>query len=173
MLKGGYKLRKNKIIILIVFLAVIILMAVGYSTFATDFTINGTTEITGEWDVRITNITATQVPDGCDAGTPTFTNDSINFSAKLNKPGDEIIYEVTIQNLGTIDAELQTIIFTEEIDGIEEINYTTSELKKDLNAGDSTTFNIMVTYVKDTESIPSVKTKTLIGIIQYVQKENS
>ena len=44
---------------------------------------------------------------------------------------------------------------------------------KNLNAGDSTTFNIMVTYVKDTESIPSVKTKTLVGIIQYVQKENS
>ncbi len=166
-------MHNNKIIILITFLATIILIAVGYSTFATDFTINGTTEITGEWDVRITNITAIQVPDGCDAGTPTFTKDTINFSAKLNKPGDEIIYEVTIENLGTIDAELQTIIFTEEMDGIEEINYTTSELKKDLNVGDSTTFNIMVTYVKNTESIPETKTKTLKGIIEYVQKETS
>ncbi len=164
---------KNKKIILIFFLITIVLMAVGYSSFATDFTINGTAEITGKWDVRITNITATQVSDGCDAGTPTFTKDTVNFSAKLNKPGDEIIYEVTIENLGTIDAELQTIIFTEEIDGIEEINYTTSELKKDLNVGDSTTFNIIVTYVKNTEKIPDVKTKTLTGIIQYVQKENS
>ena len=166
-------MRKNKIFIIIFFLATIILMAVGYSTFATDFTINGVAEITGEWDVRITNITAIQVSDGCDAGTPTFTKDSINFSAKLNKPGDEIIYEVTIENLGTIDAELQTIIFTEEIDGIEEINYTTSELKKDLNVGDSTTFNIIVTYVKTSKEIPDVKTKKLTGIIQYVQKENS
>ena len=166
-------MHKNKIIILIFFLITIVLMAVGYSIFATDFTINGTSEITGNWDVRITNIIATQVPDGCDAGTPTFTKDSINFSAKLNKPGDEIIYEVTIKNLGTIDAELQTIIFTEEIDGIEEINYTTSELKKDLNVGESTTFNIIVTYVKSSESVPDVKTKTLTGIIQYVQKDNS
>ena len=166
-------MHKNKKIILIAFLLTLILMTVGYSTFATDFTINGTAEITGEWDVRITNITPTKVPDGCDAGTPTFTKDSINFSAKLNKPGDEIIYEVTIENLGTINAELQTIIFTEEIDGIEEINYTTSELKKDLNVGDSTTFNIIVTYVKNSESIPDIKTKTLTGIIQYVQKENS
>ncbi len=79
---------KNKILILIFFLIIIVLMAVGYSTFATDFTISGTAEITGEWDVRITNITATQVTEGCDAGTPTFTKDSINFSAKLNKPGD-------------------------------------------------------------------------------------
>ena len=166
-------MRKSKIIILIAFLSTIILMSVGYSTFATDFKINGTAEITGEWDVRITNITAIQVPDGCDAGKPTFTKDSIDFQAKLNKPGDEIIYEVTIENLGTIDAELQTIIFTEEIDGIEEINYTTSEVKKELNVGDSTTFKIMVTYVKSTESIPDVKTKTLVGIIQYVQKENT
>ena len=166
-------MHKNKKIILIAFLLTLILMVVGYSTFATDFTINGTAEITGEWDVRITNITPTKVSNGCDAGTPTFTKDSINFSAKLNKPGDEIIYEVTIQNLGTINAELQTIIFTEEIDGIEEINYTTSELKKDLNVGDSTTFNIIVTYVKNLESIPDIKTKTLTGIIQYVQKENS
>ena len=166
-------MRRNKILILIVFLATIILMAVGYSTFATDFTIDGNAEITGEWDVRITNIKAIQVPDSCDAGTPAFTKDSIKFSAKLNKPGDEIIYEVTIENLGTIDAELQTIIFTEEIGGIEEINYTTSELSKYLNVGDSTTFNIMVTYVKDTKSIPNIKTKTLTGTIQYVQKENS
>ncbi len=166
-------MRRNKILILIVFLATIILMAVGYSTFATDFTIDGNAEITGEWDVRITNIKAIQVPDSCDAGTPVFTKDSIKFSAKLNKPGDEIIYEVTIENLGTIDAELQTIIFTEEIGGIEEINYTTSELSKYLNVGDSTTFNIMVTYVKDTKSIPNIKTKTLTGTIQYVQKENS
>ena len=167
-------MRKNRVLIIIIFfLAIIVLMAVGYSTFATDFTINGVAEITGNWDVSITNITAIQVPDGCDGGTPTFTNDSINFSAKLNKPGDEIIYEVTIENLGTIDAELQTIIFTEEIDGIEEINYTTSELKKDLNVGDSTTFNVIVTYVKNTKSVPDVKTKTLTGIIQYVQKENS
>ena len=164
---------KSKIIILSTFLIAIILMAVGYSTFATDFTINGTAEITGEWDVRITGITAIQVPVGCDAGTPTFTKDSINFSAKLNKPGDEIIYQVTISNLGTIDAELQTVIFTEEIDGIKEINYTTSELKKDLDVGDSTTFNIMITYVKSSESVPDVKTKTLMGIIQYVQKEDS
>ena len=156
-----------------VFLTTIILMAVGYSKFATDFTIDGTAEITGEWDVRITNITATHVAKGCDAGTPTFTKDSVNFSAKLNKPGDEIIYEVTIQNLGTIDAKLQTIIFTEQIGGIEEINYTTSELKQELEAGDSTTFNIIVTYVKDTENIPSEKTKTLVGKIQYVQKEDS
>lgn len=166
-------MRRNKILILIVFLATIILMAVGYSTFATDFTIDGNAEITGEWDVRITNIKAIQVPDSCDAGTPVFTKDSIKFSAKLNKPGDEIIYEVTIENLGTIDAELQTIIFTEEIGGIEEINYTTSELSKYLNVGDSTTFNIMVTYLKDTKSIPNIKTKTLTGTIQYVQKENS
>ena len=166
-------MRNHKILILIAFLAIIILMAVGYSTFATDFTINGTSEITGEWDVRITNIKAIEVPIGCDAGTPTFTKDTANFSAKLNKPGDEIIYEVTIENLGTIDAKLQTIIFTEEIGGIEEINYTTSELKEDLNAGDKTTFNIMVTYVKTTESIPNVKTKTLMGIIQYVQKEEA
>ena len=166
-------MRKNKILIIIIFfLAIIILMAVGYSSFATDVNIFGTAEITGEWDVRITNIVATKVPVGCDAGTPSFTKDSINFSAKLNKPGDEIIYEVTIENLGTIDAELQTIIFTEEMDGIEEINYTTSELKKDLNVGDFTTFNIIVTYVKSTEKIPDVKTKTLMGIIQYVQKEN-
>ncbi len=166
-------MRRNKIIILIVFLATLLLMAIGYSLFATDFTIEGNAEITGEWDVRITNIKATQVPEGCSAGTPTFTENYISFSAKLNKPGDEIIYEVTIENLGTIDAKLQTILFTEEIGGIEEINYTTSELKQELNAGESTTFNIMVTYVKNTESIPSVKTKTLTGLIQYVQKEDA
>ncbi len=36
--------------------------------------------------------------------------------------------------------------------------------------GEETTFNIIVTYVKQTEEIPSTKTKTLVGVIEYVQK---
>ncbi len=157
-------------IIIITFLFTILLMAVGYSSFATELTVDGIAEITGKWDVRITDIKALTVPEGCDAGNPTFTNTSVNFSAQLHKPGDEITYEVTIKNMGTIDATLQTVLFTEEIGGIEAINYTTTELAQDLNAGDTTTFNIIVTYVKDTEEIPEKTTKTLTGIIEYAQK---
>ncbi len=124
-----------KKIIIIAFLFIIILMAVGYSTFATELSINGTAEITGTWDVRITDIKALAVSENCSAGAPTFTDTSVNFFAKLNKPGDEITYQVTIKNLGTIDAELQSVVFLEEKDGIEAINYTTTSLDHDLNAG--------------------------------------
>ena len=122
------------------------------------------------WDVKITNVEAINVSSSCDAGKPTFTDTSVNFSAKLMKPGDEITYKVTIKNAGTIDAKLQTVIFTEEIDGILALNYTTTQITPELNAGEETTFNITVTYVKDTEEIPEKKTKTLTGIIEYVQK---
>ena len=46
----------TKNIIIATLIAIILLMAVGYSAFATQLTINGTAQIIGEWNVKITNI---------------------------------------------------------------------------------------------------------------------
>ncbi len=159
----------DKLIVIIVFLITILTMTVGYSTFATDLKIDGNAEIIGEWNVRIADIKPISVPTGCDAGTPTFTDTELNFAAQLNKPGDEIIYEVTIENAGTIDARLQTVVFLEEPEGTEAINYETTSLAETLDVGEKTTFNIIVTYL-DVKEPPVKTTKTLTGIIEYVQK---
>ena len=152
------------------FLAIIFLMAVGYSTFATDFTIDGTAEITGEWDVRITNVKVQSISDGCDAGIPQFTDTTVTLDSKLIRPGDIVTYLITIKNAGTLDASLSTVVFM-ETSGSESINYITTELSPELKPGESTEFTVKVEYVKNANETPPIKNESIIGIIEYVQEK--
>ncbi len=161
----------TKNIIIGALLIVILVMAVGYSAFASQLTLNGSAEITGEWDVKITNIEAQDVSEGCDYGEPQFTNTTVTFNAKLIKPADSITYVITIKNAGTIDATLDKVTFTpDEENGSSAIIYTTTEPAQDLNAGEETTFTVTVSYDPKATKVPEIKTKTITGIIEYVQK---
>ncbi len=164
-------MKSAKNIIIGSLLIALVVMSIGYSNFASKLTINGTTEITGEWNVKITNVTVESVSDQCDAGSPQFTDTSVTFNAKLHKPGDSITYLVTIENLGTIDAVLNNINFYEDgINGTDAINYTTSEVAYELAAGEKTTLTINTEYLPDTVEPPEITTKTITGTIEYVQK---
>ena len=164
-------MRKRNYIILGFFFLTVLIISVGYSKFATQLTLNGTAKIVGEWDIRITNIEATQIAEGCDAGTPSFTNTTATFNAKLVKPGDKITYQITIENKGTIDAVLETIIFKQTQDEESpELSFQTSELSHILEAGSKTTFTVTMTYDGKTTENPTTKSKSIIGIIEYAQK---
>ena len=157
--------------IVIILLIIISIMAIGYATFATQLTINGTAKIVGEWDVKITNIIAKNVSDGCNAGTPTFTNTVATFNSELGKPGDSITYEITIKNAGTINATLSTAKFKEDTEnGSSAINYETTQPALSLPAGQETTFTVTVNYDEETVEVPEIKTKTITGIIEYEQE---
>ena len=162
-------MKNTKNLIIIALILVILAMAVGYSALATQIELNGTAEIVGEWNVKITNIEVKEISQNCDSGEPQYTNTTATFNAKLVKPGDSITYAVTIQNAGTIDAKLNNIICKEDDNGSEAIKYVTSELAGTLNAGEQTTLTIKVIYDPASTEVPSVKTKGLTGIIEYVQ----
>ena len=152
-------------------LIVIIVMSVGYSTFATQLTINGTAKIVGQWDVRITNVEAINVSEGCDYGVPEYTDTTVAFDAKLLKPGDFITYEITIRNDGNIDALLDNIVFTsDEKNGSSAISFKTSELDSYLEAGQEAKLKLSVFYDEKTVEEPEVKEKNIMGIIEYVQE---
>ena len=105
-------------------------------------------------------------------GTPEYTNTSATFSAKLLKPGDTITYVITIQNAGTINATLDSITFTPDDEkGSPAISYETTSPATSLGAGEQTTFTVKVVYDAETTEVPSVKTKTITGIIEYVQAD--
>ncbi len=162
-------MKKKRNVIVITLLFLILLMTVGYATFVTQLNINGTAEIIGEWNVSIINVEATEVSEGCDGGTPEFTGTSTTFNAKLAKPGDSVTYLVTIKNAGTIDAVLSNIIYKEDTGGSPDISYTTTEIAHELNAGETTTYEIKIEYNKDANEAPSVKTKSITGIVEYSQ----
>ena len=164
-------MKNNKNIVIITLLIVILVMAVGYTAFATQLTINGTVEIVGIWDVKIKNVEARYVTEGCDPGDIQFTNTSVAFNAKLVKPGDYITYLITIENAGTIDATLEQISFTCNEEGSPAIEYEDSNLPPVLDVGDVVSLLVKISYVDDTSELPEIKTKTITGIIEYVQKQ--
>ena len=163
-------MKKTSNFIIISLIIAILSMAIGYSAFASQLKVNGTAEIVGEWNVKIVSIEAQDVSEGCDIGTPQYTNTSATFNAKLIKPGDSITYLVTIENAGTIDAVLDNIIFKEDENGSSAIKYEASEIDEMLESGEKTTVAIKIEYDLETNEIPSIKTKTITGIIEYVQK---
>lgn len=151
---------------------VILLMAVAYSTFAIQLTINGTAEIIGEWNVEITQIEVQDVSKGCDAGDPQFTNSSATFSAKLLKPGDYITYLIMIQNNGNIDATLNSINFSDNgANDSPAIIYDYTDPLTSLPAGAQTCVLVHVRYDENATEVPEIKTKTTTGIVEYVQDD--
>ena len=100
--------------------AVLMIMVVGYAAFAQQLKINGTSEITTSWNIRITNI-STIIPSGsgagdvnstCDeSGTPKQCGDGLtaSVSATLVSPGDSITYRIKLENKGSLNAVLSGI----------------------------------------------------------------
>ena len=163
-------MKKSKNIIITIIVAVIILMAVAYSSFATQLKINGTAEIIGEWNIKITNVEVEYASDGCSGGEPKYTVSTASFDAKLNKPGDKVIYKISIKNAGTINATLNSVTFTpDNVNGSPAINYSYTEPAKILNSGEETSLTVTATYDEQAEEVPEIKTKTITGIIEYVQ----
>ncbi len=151
-------------------LIVIFVMIVGYAAFASQLTLNGTVEIVSEWNVRITGISAQYVSDNCSEGNPQFTDTSITFNAELTKPGDYITYLITIENAGTFNAVLDNITFTADENGSPAIDYSYSEPHTSLAPGEQTYMLVHVRYKEDATEMPSIKSKTITGTIEYVQE---
>ncbi len=118
--------QKNKNMLIGGLLAIVLVMAVGYAAFATQLTINGTANITSNWDVHIQNIEVDGEPTGTAEnvaeGTKVDPDDPLKatFSTKLVSPGDSITYKVTVVNAGTLPAEVSSITVSQKNTGMVE-----------------------------------------------------
>ena len=108
---------------------ILVIMAVGYAAFSSQLKISGTSNITSNWSVKITDIQS-KVVSGTptNASEPTHTDTTATFRTRLTSPGDTMQYDVTVSNEGDIDAKLDKITIPEstnpaigfEVSGIEE-----------------------------------------------------
>ena len=109
---------KHKNALIGALLAVVFVMAVGYAAFATTLTINGTAEISSNWEVKydttkttdasgVVNPTKTLAAGTLPSGTVTYQSDQeATVTATLNQPGDKVEFTLTILNTGSLDATL-------------------------------------------------------------------
>jgi len=171
------KMKKRNAIILIVAL-LIVGIAVGYAALSQTLTINGTANITTDWDVEITGITAAAgnaATGATDAAAPTFTADSATFNVNLAYPGATATYTVDIENKGNINAVLESITGVSEANEAEPTSVTyevTGVSTNDtLNAGAEATATVKVTWDADDTTIPTTTTKTATIVLKYVQAD--
>ena len=86
-------------------------MVVGYAAFQTELKVSGTSKVTSNWDIEITNVTS-GTPTGSAENTvaPSWDKLWASMEADLYEKGDSMEYDVTIENKGTLDAKLNDII---------------------------------------------------------------
>ena len=140
--------RKRKIII-ISLIGILLTMIVGYAAFSTNLTIKGTSKVTSNWDIRITNVT-----DGISKGEakntvkPSWTAQKASMEADLYQKGDSMEYEVTIENKGSLDAKLNDILTNIKNSNSEAILITFSGYTKGevLESGQSKKVKVKIEY---------------------------
>ena len=163
--------RQKRNVIIISLCGVLLLMVVGYAAFNTLLTINGTTSITSNWDIKITSIKQnTKEGDATDEGPQVVDDLSATFKVNLVSPGDYITYDVTIENNGNIDAELNKIILPQLNN--EAILITTTGLVAgdELLADHSATLTVKIEYNPEVTTQPENKTASFEMKLDYVQK---
>ena len=123
--------KKKRNVIIFSLIGVLLCMAVGYAAFNTELKISGTSKVTSNWDIEITNVTnGTPVGSAENTVAPTWDALTASMEADLYEKGDAMEYDVTIENKGTIDAKLNDVLTNIENANSEAVNITFSGYTK-------------------------------------------
>ena len=106
-------------------------MAIGYAAFSAELKISGTSKVTSNWDIEITNVTSGTPTGGAEnTVAPKWDKLTASMEADLYEKGDAMEYDVTIENKGTIDAKLNDVLTNIENANSEAVNITFSGYTK-------------------------------------------
>ena len=148
---------------------ILVIMGVGYAAFSSQLKISGTSNITSNWNVKITNIES-EVVSGAptDAQKPSYTDTTATFRTRLTSPGDTMQYDVTVSNEGDIDAKLDKITVPESTNPA--IGFEVSGIKEGslLEAKQTAILTVTVKYNDVTEQ-PDDLTADLEVTLDYSQ----
>lgn len=168
---------QKKYVILGSLCALVLMLVVGYAAFNTVLKIIGTSNISSNWDIKITNITSNILH-----GTPSNAKDpegigtlTATFETNLVSPGDSMEYDITITNNGTLNATLDKIKVS-DLDN-EYITFETSGLTEGstLSPKGTAVLKVVVTYkdIAEGQGQPTNTKGTLTVTLDYVQEGSS
>ena len=150
--------------------AIILLMTVGYAAFSTVLNIQGTSNITSSWNVKITKVESKNiVGTASNNGDPSFEELSATFKTSLQAPGDSIEYDITVSNTGSLDAKLDEITLSDTNNPA--IKFTASGMTKGdvIAAGNTKVLTVKVEYLSSVSEQPTNTTSTLTVDLDYSQ----
>ena len=159
-------------------LCAIIIMSVGYALISSTLTINATGKIEADWDIHFKeNDVTTSFVNASNAKDsesteikPTASGLTASFTALLEKPGSSATYTFTVENTGTIDAELTSLTGVDEANTADpnaiKFEVTGMTAKNGgtagtiVKAGETATVTVKVSWDEAATEVPEVKTKT-------------
>ena len=150
--------RKKLSLVLCLIIVCIFTLTVAYSALNTILTIEGNAEvISSTWDIHLEN---PEVRNGsATSDLPTLVGgDLVSFNTTLNLPGDFYEFTIDVVNNGTIDAMIENVIKTPELDS-EQKKYLKYEIcyqngqpittKQEIKSGSSMPIKVRIEYRKD------------------------
>ena len=167
-----YKRRHQRRIVLGMLLCTLFIMVVGYSAFSSKLDIKGSSMVTSKWDIEITNLLVKQEV-GAKNKAHSFDKLNANMEADFYLPGDEITYEVTVSNLGSLDAVLDSIKIN--MDSQDVIQFKVDGIMSGdvLKQGESTKFDVIMTYNENITTQPDMESVNFEMNLNYLQNGNS
>ena len=164
---------RNKNMIISLLLCCVLVMTIGYAIYNKRLNIDGVSNISSVYDVRFTNITSTTSGLATNMSLPSYTNTTATFSADLKAPGDEIIYKITVSNLGTLDAKLLLVTMSDAQNPAIDFKYTGVKVGDILPAGQSTIVTVTVKFDKSITDEPEVMDSDLTIKLDYGQTDET
>ena len=147
-----HRSKRKRNIIIFSLIGILLCMVVGYAAFQTRLEIKGTSKVTSNWDIEITNVTAgTPTGSAENATKPSWKATSASMEANLYDKSDAMEYDVTIENKGTIDAKLNDILTNLEQENSDAVIITFSGYTKGevLKAKESKIVHVKIAYNPD------------------------
>ena len=163
-------MKDSKKLIIAMLCMCVLIMSVTYAAFISRININGTAEITSEWNLQFTSIVASNRTSGVtEVKTPSAIGTTATFHVGLKAPGDEITYVITLSNLGTIPAVVNEITASET--GSDAIIFEVIDLSKGdkIGAKSSKDFKVKISFDSSVTSQPNISDSTLQITINCVQ----
>ena len=124
MFTGIRESRRRLLIVFFSLSCLILIITIGFAALSAALDVNmaSVTQTTQDWDVGFVPETVTAEENGTSSTgrtcpTATATKTSITFGEiTLSKPGDVCSYEFTVENNGTISADLDSILFSDPLE---------------------------------------------------------
>lgn len=161
--------------IIIIALATVLLASVAYAAFSRTLQINGTSSISGDWDVHIDSITPTMGAGTANATAPVVGADGLSatFDTTFAYPSATASYDVAITNHGSINAEVSAIPSVAAINAVEpvDIDYQIAgpAIGDQLHAGETVHATVTVQWKSTGTSNPSVLSKSTTFSYGFIQ----
>ncbi len=166
--------RKKQRIIIGTLCAIVIGLAIGYAVLSQTLNIQGTGGITTDWRIEITNVeTKKTVGNAKNVTDPSFDKLTANMSASFEKPGDSITYDITVSNLGNIDAVLDSIKMNMEEQEYIDFKIEGITAREELVVDQDITFQLTMSLSENIPDIPSNQSFDFSMNLNYLQSGNS